>query len=308
MSKVAIIGAGQVGSTTAQYLALSKLCTEIVLIDIAEGPTLGKALDLNQAGAILGYETSIKGSSNFEDLKGADVVVVTAGKPREPGMDRMDLIRINREIVSSCVKQVKKYAPDSILIVVTNPLDVMCYVAYQESGFPRERVLGMAGILDTARFQTFLAWESKIKKSEIEAWVLGGHGNQMVPVLEHSKIKGKKVSEVIPAEKLQAIVKRTQDGGAEIVNLLGRGSAYYAPAASIVEMLKAILADSSKVLPVSIYLQGEYGYQDIFLGIPVKLGKQGLQEVVEIELTPETKKMLDASVAEVKKGIASLTD
>ncbi|MDD4352406.1 MAG: malate dehydrogenase [Candidatus Gracilibacteria bacterium] len=306
MSKVSFIGAGFVGSTAAQYLALKNICDEIVLIDLNEGPTKGKALDLNQAGATLGYDTQIKGSSDFEDLKDSQIVVISAGKPRDPGMDRMDLIRINREIVTSCIKQVRKFCLDAIVILVTNPLDVMCYVAYQEAGMPREKIFGMAGVLDTSRFRTFLAWETGVSKGKIEAWVLGGHGNQMVPVLEHTKIDGKPVGELVEKDKLQEIVERTRNGGGEIVELLGKGSAYYAPGASIVEMVEAILTDSKKTLPVSVYLQGEYGYSDLFLGVPAKLGKHGIEEIVELELAADTKKLLDDSVEEVKKGIESL--
>ncbi len=306
MSKVSFIGAGFVGSTAAQYLALKNICDEIVMIDIAEDPTKGKALDMNQAGAVLGYDTEIKGSSNFADLKDSKIVVISAGKPRNPGMDRMDLIRTNSEIVTSCIKQVNQYCPQAIVILVTNPLDVMCYVAYQEAGMPRERIFGMAGILDTSRFRTFLSWETGVSKSKIEAWVLGGHGNQMVPALEHTKIDNKPVRDLIEEEKLQEIVERTRKGGGEIVNLLGKGSAYYAPGASIVEILEAILKDEQKTLPVSVYLQGEYGYSDLFLGVPAKLGENGIEEIVELELTEETKKLLDDSVAEVQKGIESL--
>ena len=276
------------------------------MIDIAEGPTKAKALDLNQAGAILGYDTKIKGSSEFEDLKDSDLVIISAGKPREPGMDRMDLIRSNREIVSSCMKHLKEYCPKAIVIIVTNPLDVMCYVAYKEADFKREKLFGMAGILDTSRFRTFLSWETGVSKSKIEAWVLGGHGNQMVPVLEHTKVDGKPVRELVGKEKLEKIVGRTRKGGGEIVSLLGKGSAYYAPGASIVEMIEAILLDQNKILPVSVYLQGEYGYQDVFLGVPVKLGKGGSEKIVEFELEEETKKMLDESVKEVQRGIESL--
>lgn len=306
MSKVSLIGAGQVGSSATQYLALKNICDEIVMIDIEEGPTKAKALDLSQAGATLGYDTKISGSSNFEDLKNSDIVVISAGKPREPGMDRMDLIRGNSEIVLSCVRHVKNYCPETILIIVTNPLDVMCYLAYKEAGFSRKRVVGMAGILDTSRFKTFLSWESSVSKSQIETWVLGGHGNQMVPLISQTKIQNKPVLEFIEAEKLAAIIDRTRNGGGEIVELLGKGSAYYAPGAAIVEMIESILLDQKKLLPVSVYLQGEYGYSDLFLGVPARLGRNGAEEIIEFELDEKSKKLLDSSVEEVKKGIESL--
>jgi len=303
MSKLTIVGAGNVGSQAAFYAALKNLTEEIVLVDVVEGLPQGKALDLLEAMPIAGSNVQIKGSNNYEDSKDSDIVVITAGIARKPGMTREDLIGINTKIMTSVVTEVTKYSPDCILIVVTNPLDAMVQLAYQLSGFPKQRVLGMAGVLDTARFRTFLAQELKADVNQIEAMVLGSHGDLMVPVLSNCKVNGTAITELLPAQKIKEIVQRVKDGGAEIVSLLKTGSAFFAPGLAIAQMIEAIIKDQKKVLPCSVLLQGEYGVNDLFIGVPVRLGKAGAEEIVELDLNAVEKSDLHKSVEHVRELI-----
>ena len=303
--KVSVIGAGNVGATTALLLAQAGF-EEIALVDIVENVAEGKTLDLKEAAPLQGFTTKINGSTGYEVIDNSDVVVVTAGSPRKPGMSREDLLEINKKVVSSVSEQIKQHAPSSIIIMVTNPLDLMAFVAMKVTGFPRERVIGMAGMLDTARFRYFLADALNVSPEKIEAMVLGSHGDSMVPLLSQTTADGKPVAEFLEKEKLDAIIERTRKGGAEIVVLLKTGSAFYAPAASVVEMVKAIESDSDIALPCSAFLQNEYGLSDLFIGVPCKLGKQGLREVVELPLSKQEKQELNSSAEAIKKGIEDL--
>lgn len=305
--KVTIIGAGNVGSTLAQSLALTNLA-DIVLLDIPEtkGMPAGKALDIQEAGPVYHYDVSVKGGSDWNLAKDSAVVVITAGVARKPGMSRDDLLRINTDIVKKVSERVKEVAGNSIVIVVSNPLDAMCYVAKKVTGFPRERVIGMAGVLDSARMRSFVAEELKVSVENVQAFVLGGHGDSMVPLLRYSNVAGIPLEDLLPAEKLGQIVQRTRDGGAEIVKLLETGSAYYAPAASVREMVEAILLDKKKVLPCAAYLDGEYGLKDIFVGVPVKLGSSGMEKIIEVKFQPDEAKAFKASAQSVKELIQSI--
>lgn len=298
--KITVIGAGNVGATTAQRLA-EKEFGDIVLVDIVEGLPQGKGLDLMEAGPIYNYNCKIIGTNSYEETDNSDLVVITSGLPRKPGMSRDDLVKVNADIVKSVVAQVVEKSPDAILIVVSNPLDVMTYVAYKVSKFPRERVIGMAGVLDTSRMRTFIAMELDVSVENVHTFVLGGHGDTMVPLTRYTTVAGIPVTELIPKDKLDAIVKRTRDGGAEIVSLLKTGSAFYAPAASIVEMIDAIVKDKKKILPCTVLCNGEYGFDDIFIGLPVKLGKKGLEQIIEIKLNEEESDALKKSADTVKK-------
>jgi malate dehydrogenase len=298
--KVTVVGAGNVGATVAHRLA-DKQLADIVLIDILEGVPQGKGLDLLQSGPIEGYDVKIKGTNDYAETANSDLVVMTAGFPRKPGMSRDDLLKANYDIVKSAIEQVAKYSPEAILIVVTNPLDAMAQTAFRVSGFSKNRVMGMAGILDTARFRTFLAEALNVSVQSIQALVLGGHGDTMVPVLSYTTVAGVPVTELLPKEQLDAIVKRTREGGAEIVKLLKTGSAYYAPSAAAVEMVDAIFSDRKKVLPCAAYLEGEYGIKGLFVGVPVKLGARGIEQVIEIKLTPEENAALQKSAAAVQE-------
>ena len=300
MIKISVIGAGFVGATTAFVLAQKQL-GDIVLVDILDS-VAGKGLDMLEAMPNLGSDSRITGTTDFSAIKDSSIIVVTAGFPRKPGMSREDLLEKNAAIVKNIAENVKKYATDAILITVTNPLDVMTYLMWKETGFDKSKVIGMAGLLDTARMKAFIAEELKVNVSKVDAIVLGGHGDSMVPVLEKTTVDGKPVQDLIAADKLKAIVERTQKGGGEIVKLLGTGSAYYAPASSIAIMVEAIINDDNKILPCSVLLEGEYGYQDIFLGVPVKLGVEGLKEIVEWELEENTKMMLDNSAGIVEEN------
>src|SRR5690348_518098 len=262
-NKITVVGAGNVGATTAQRLA-ERDYADIVLVDIVEGMPQGKCLDLNQAGPVVGYEANLTGTNGYEETSGSDIVVITSGFPRQPGMSRDDLLAKNKEIVGGVAQQVAERSPDAIVIVVTNPLDAMCHVAFDVTQFPRQRVIGMAGILDSARFRTFLAWELGVSARDVTAFVLGGHGDQMVPVVSYSNVAGIPVASLIAGDRLAEIVQRTRDGGAEVVRLLKSGSAYYAPSASICEMVDSIVLDQKRVLPCAAYLSGEYGLEDIF--------------------------------------------
>ncbi|MBI9087456.1 MAG: malate dehydrogenase [Desulfobacterales bacterium] len=302
--KVTVIGAGNVGATAAQRLAEKELC-DVVLVDIVEGVPQGKSLDLMEAAPIEKHDAKLTGTNGYEASADSDVVIITAGIPRKPGMSRDDLIATNAGIMKKVVEQVAKYSPNAILIIVSNPLDAMCHVAYDASGFPKNRVIGMAGVLDSARFRAFIAMELNVSVENTHAFVLGGHGDTMVPLPRFSTVAGIPITELLPADRIQALCERTATGGAEIVSLLKTGSAYYAPASAAVEMAEAILKDKKKILPCAAYLEGEYGYNDLFIGVPVKLGKDGIEQVIEIQLTAEEKTALDKS-ANAVQGLKDL--
>jgi malate dehydrogenase len=302
--KVTVVGAGNVGATCAQELARRDYC-DVVLVDIKEGLPQGKALDINQAGPVLGYEPSVLGTNGYEETAGSDVVVITAGLPRQPGMSRDDLVATNENIVKSVTEAAVAASPDAILIVVSNPLDAMCEVARRVSGWPRERVFGQAGILDTARFRTFIAWETGASVKDVQALVLGGHGDQMVPVASATTVGGVPLTKLVPADRLQAMVERTAVGGGEIVKLLGT-SAWYAPGAASAQIVDAVCLDEQRVLACTAYLQGEYGIDDLYMGVPVRLGAGGIEELLEVDLTDEEQKMLQASADAVREVVAVL--
>jgi malate dehydrogenase len=285
LEKVAVVGAGNVGATAAQRLAEKHLARTVVMIDVIEGVPQGKALDQWQSGPIEGFDARVIGVNGYDEAAGAEVFVVTAGIARKPGMSRDDLVKTNAGIVRSVAKEIARVAPKAIVVVVSNPLDVMCYVAMRASGFPRERVIGMAGVLDTARYRMFLAEAMDVSVEDIQAMVLGGHGDTMVPLVSYTTVSGIPVSQLIAADKLAAIVDRTRNGGAEIVAFLKTGSAYYAPSAAAVQMVEAIALDKRRILPCSAWLQGEFGLRDVFCGVPCKLGRRGLERIVEITLT-----------------------
>ena len=303
--KVAVIGAGNVGATVAQKVAEAELA-EVVMLDVIEGVPAGKALDLAQSGAVLDFGVKVTGTNDAADIAGASVVVVTAGLTRKPGMSRDDLLSANRDIVSSVAAQIKQHAPDSIVLMVTNPLDVMAYVAMKGTGFPRERVLGMAGVLDSARFRLFIARELAVKPKDVCTMVLGGHGDSMVPLLSHTTVGGVPVSDLIGARRLDEIVERTRTGGGEIVGLLGSGSAYYAPGASAYVMVEAMVKDLKRVVPASVWATGEYGIRDTFVGLPVLIGGSGLEKVIEMTLTDRERATLLKSAEAVRKQIEKL--
>ena len=303
--KVTIVGAGNVGATTAHWLA-AKNIADIVLVDVIEGIPQGKALDLLEALPIERADVQVTGSNDYAPTAGSDIVVITAGFPRKPGMSRDDLLKANAEIVGDATRNAVKLSPNSILIIVTNPLDAMCEVARRTSGFPRERVLGMAGVLDSARFSTFIAQELRVSVENVHASVLGGHGDQMVPLPRYSTVAGVPITELMDAPTIERLVKRTANGGAEIVNLLKAGSAYYAPARSIAEMVDAILNDRHKILPCAVYLQGEYGLASLFIGVPCKLCAKGLEAVMQLKLTTEEEAALRKSAEAVKALVDAL--
>ena len=298
--KVTVVGAGNVGATAAMRLAEKELA-DVVLIDVLEGIPAGKALDLTEAAPIEKHDSKVHGATgDYSAAKDSDIVIITAGIPRKPGMSRDDLLSTNMGIMKSVVTEVAKAAPDSILIIVSNPLDAMCHVAMDASGFPKERVIGMAGVLDSARFRAFIAMELDVSAENTHAFVLGGHGDTMVPLPRYSTVAGIPITELISKERIEALVERTRNGGAEIVGLLKTGSAYYAPASAAVEMAEAIIRDKKKILPCAVYLDGEYGIRDLFIGVPVKLGEKGAEQVIEIELTDEESEALHASAAAVQ--------
>jgi malate dehydrogenase len=303
--KVTVIGGGNVGANCALRIAEKELA-DVVLVDIVEGVPQGKALDLLQSGPVQGYEVNLTGANTYESTGNSDIVVITAGLARKPGMSRDDLLMANYEVVKSATEQSVKYSPNAILVLVTNPLDAMCWTAMQVSGFPRERVVGMAGVLDTARFRTFIAHELNVAMSNVIAMVLGGHGDTMVPIVRLSSVSGIPLTELMDAETLERLVNRARNGGAEIVKYLKTGSAYYAPSAAAIEMVESILLDQKKVLPCAAYLNGEYGYKDLFVGVPVKLGAGGVEKIYELKLEPEEKAALDKSAASVKELIEIL--
>ncbi|MGV3464717.1 MAG: malate dehydrogenase [Heyndrickxia sp.] len=299
--KISVIGAGFTGATTA-FLIAQKELGDVVLVDIpqAENPTKGKALDMLEAGPVQGFDANIIGTSNYEDTKDSDVVVITAGIARKPGMSRDDLVQTNQKVMKSVTKEVVKYSPDCYIIVLTNPVDAMTYTVFKESGFPKNRVIGQSGVLDTARFRTFVAQELNLSVKDVTGFVLGGHGDDMVPLVRYSYAGGIPLETLIPKDRLEKIVERTRKGGGEIVNLLGNGSAYYAPAASLVEMVEALVKDQRRVLPSIAYLEGEYGYDGIYLGVPTILGAGGIEKIIELELTENEKAALDKSAESVR--------
>jgi malate dehydrogenase len=299
-AKVTVVGAGNVGATTAQYIVERHLA-DVVLTDVVEGLPQGKALDLLQAGPVHGYDCGIIGANDYEATAGSDIVVITAGLARKPGMSRDDLLMKNADIVGGVVTETARRSPTAILIVVTNPLDAMAQLALRRSGFPKQRVIGMAGVLDSARFRTFIAQELDVSVENVSAFVLGGHGDTMVPLPRFSTVAGIPITELLPKDRLEALVKRTANGGAEIVGLLKTGSAYYAPAASVVDMIEAILRDKKKVLPCTAYLEGEYGVKGLYVGVPVKLGRRGIEQIVQVTLTPDESAALQRSAAAVRE-------
>lgn len=303
MPKVSIIGAGNVGATLAMRIAEADLA-DVVMIDIAEGICMGKTLDLTDAAPVAGHNRKIAGGSDYKQIADSDIVVVTAGFPRTPGMSREELVAKNSSIVKTAVSRIKNYCPNAMIIMVTNPLDVMTYLAYKESGFPKNRVMGMAGVLDAARFTALIAEAAGVKYRDVETYVLGSHGDTMVPLLSHTKIKGKPIDKVLPKEKIDEIVSRTRNRGAEIVNLLKAGSAYYAPSASAFAMARAILKDTGEVLCVSCFLECEYGLNGIYIGAPAKLGRNGIEKIIELSLSEEERKEFNKS-AEIIRSLVT---
>ncbi len=299
-SKITVVGAGFVGSTLVQRLA-ERDYADVVMFDIIPNMPQGKALDMLQAGPVIGYDSLITGTNDYADTTNSDLVVITSGFPRKPGMTRDDLVKKNQEIVSQVTQEVVRHSPNCIIIMVTNPLDAMAQLAYHVSGFPRNRVIGMAGVLDTARFRTFIAQEVGVSVRDVQAYVLGGHGDTMVPLARMCTVAGVPIAQLIPAERIEQIVQRTRDGGAEIVKLLGSGSAYFAPSASVLQMVDSILLDKKMIMPCAVYLQGEYGINGLFVGVPVKLGTNGMQEVIEIELSGEEQALLQKSASAVRE-------
>lgn len=304
-SKITVVGAGNVGATVAQQLA-QRGYADLVLVDVQEGLPQGKALDLEQAGAVRGFDAAVVAGNDYEETGGSDVVVITSGLPRKPDMSREDLLGANREIVSEVCRQVAERSPDAVVIVVTNPLDAMCHVALETTGFPRQRVMGMAGILDSGRLRAFLAHELGVSTAEVSGLVLGGHGDTMVPVLSGVHVAGSPIRRLLGPERLEEIVQRTRDGGAEVVELLGSGSAFYAPAAAVVEMVEAILLDRKRLLPCTALCQGEYDIHNLFVGVPVKLGRDGVEAIVEIELDDEEREQLRRSADSVRQTVEAL--
>ncbi|MBA4157259.1 MAG: malate dehydrogenase [Gemmatimonadetes bacterium] len=301
MDKITVVGGGNVGATAAQRIAEKELAREVVLIDVVEGIPQGKALDQWQSASIEGFDSRVIGTNGYEEAAGSGIFIVTAGIARKPGMSRDDLLQTNARIVREVSENIARVAPDSIIIMVSNPLDVMSYVAMQASGFPRERVLGMAGVLDTARYRAFIALELDVSVEDIQAMVLGGHGDTMVPLISYTTVSGIPVTQMMERSRLDEIVDRTRKGGAEIVSYLKTGSAYYAPSAAAVQMAEAIVKDKKRILPCAAWLQGEYGMRDLFLGVPCKLGRGGLEKIIEVELTDEEREALEQSAEAVRE-------
>ena len=304
-SKITVIGAGFVGSTLVQRLA-ERDYADVVMFDIIPNMPQGKALDMLQAGPVLGYDSLVVGTNDYADTANSDIVVITSGFPRKPGMTRDDLVKKNQEIISQVTQEIVKHSPDCIIIMVTNPLDAMAQLAYHTSGFPRNRVIGQAGVLDTARFRTFIAQELNVSVRDVQAYVLGGHGDTMIPLSRMCTVAGVPISELISAERIEQIVQRTRDGGAEIVKLLGTGSAYFAPSASVLQMVDSILLDKNMIMPCAVYLQGEYGIHGLFVGVPVKLGARGFEQIIEIELTEDEQSQLKNSAQAVKELVDAM--
>jgi malate dehydrogenase len=303
--KITVVGAGNVGATVAQHVVDREL-GDVALVDVIEGVPQGKALDLLQAGPVHGYDSRLTGSNGYDETQHSDIVVITAGLARKPGMTRDDLLFKNAEIVGGVVTQIVSRSPNAILILVTNPLDAMVQLAWKKSGFPSERVIGMAGVLDSSRFRTFIAQELQVSVENVTAFVLGGHGDSMVPLPRYSTVAGIPITELLPPDRVAALVERTANGGAEIVNYLKTGSAYYAPAASVVEMVEAILKDKKKILPCAAYLDGQYGVQGLYVGVPVKLGRRGVEQVIQITLTAAEQAAFDKSAAAVRELVDKL--
>lgn len=306
VNKITVVGAGNVGATTAQRLAEKELARQVVMVDVAEGIPQGKGLDQWESAPIEGFDSRIIGTNSYDETANSDIVVITAGIARKPGMSRDDLLNTNAGIVKQVSEQIKKSSPKAILIIVSNPLDVMSYVAMQVTGFPRERVLGMAGVLDTARYRSFLAEAADVSVRDIQAMVLGGHGDTMVPLISYTSVSGIPITQLIPKDKLDAIVARTRAGGGEIVKHLKTGSAYYAPSAAAVQMCEAIARDQKRILPCAAWLQGEYGLRDLFLGVPCKLGRAGLEKIYEVELTADERSALEASAEAVREPMRAV--
>jgi malate dehydrogenase len=307
--KVTVVGAGNVGATAAQRLAEKELC-DVVLVDIIEGIPQGKSLDLTEAAPIEKHDAHLTGANTYDATADSNIIIITAGIPRKPGMSRDDLLGTNAGIMKKVTEQIAKLSPDAVIIIVSNPLDAMCHVAFEASGFPKERVLGMAGVLDSARFRAFIAMELNVSVENTHAFVLGGHGDTMVPLPRYSTVAGIPITELLPQDRIDAIVERTRTGGAEIVSLLKTGSAYYAPASAAVEMAESILKDKKKILPCAVLLKGEYGIEDLFIGVPVKLGAAGIEEVIQIKLTEDEQAALNrsaAAVQELKEALKQLT-
>jgi malate dehydrogenase len=305
MHKVSIIGAGHVGATAVYYIAEKNLA-DIVMVDVVEGLPQAKAMDYLHASPMRKYSVHISGTNDYSDIADSDVVVLTAGIPRKPGMDRMDLMKINVDIAKQAAQAIAQYAPNAIVIVVSNPLDIIAMTVLQESGFALKRVMGMAGILDSTRFRYFIAEKLGVWPGDVMAMVLGGHGDSMVPLSRYTRVGGIPVDELLDKETLEGLIARTRTGGGEIVSLLKQGSAFYAPGASVAKMVEAVVKDEKRVVPVSAYLRGEYGYNDMFLGVPVLLGKNGIEKIIELDLTKEEKAALDESAAAVREGVKTL--
>ncbi|NIP78221.1 MAG: malate dehydrogenase [Gemmatimonadetes bacterium] len=306
VSKITVVGAGHVGATAAQGIARRHLAREVVMVDIVEGIPQGKGLDMYESAPIEGWDTRIVGSNGYEESAGSDIVVITAGLARKPGMSRDDLLQKNTEIVTDVSQKVKETSPDAIIIMVSNPLDIMAYVAKEATGFPRERVIGMAGVLDTARYRTFLSMEMDVSVEDIQALVLGGHGDSMVPVVSMTTVSGIPVTHFIERDRLDEIIERTRKGGGEIVGHLKTGSAYYAPGAASAQMAEAIVLDKKRILPCAAWLEGEYGLEGLFLGVPCKLGRNGLEEIIEVELTDDERSALNTSANAVRETMSKL--
>ena len=304
-TKITVVGAGNVGATTAQRLA-ERDYADVVLVDIVEGLPQGKALDMNQSGPVVGYEPNVVGTNGYEETAGSEIVVITSGSPRKPGMSRDDLLETNKGIVASVSQEVADRSPDAIVIVITNPLDAMCHVAADTTKFPRQRLVGMAGILDSARFRTFLAWELGVSVRDVTGVVLGGHGDTMVPVVSYTSVAGVPITQRLSDDRIEEIVQRTRDGGAEVGKLLQKGSAFYAPSAAAVEMIDSIIFDQKRILPCAALCQGEYGVDGLFVGVPVRLGKDGVEEIVEIDLADAEKQELQKSAGAVQELVDAM--
>jgi malate dehydrogenase len=307
VNTITVVGAGNVGATTAQRIAEKEMARRVVLVDIVEGVPQGKGLDQWQTAPIEGFDSRVIGTNGYDETAGSEIVIITAGIARKPGMSRDDLMNTNAGIVKAVSEQVAKTSPNAIVIVVSNPLDVMCYVAKKVTGFPRERVLGMAGVLDTARYRAFLAEALDVSVKDIQAMVLGGHGDTMVPLINYTTVSGIPITQLMPRDQLDKIVARTRSGGAEIVSLLKTGSAYYAPSAAAVQMAESIVNDQKRILPCSVWLEGEYGHSGLFLGVPCKIGRRGLESVIEVELSADERTALGKSADAVREPMASLT-
>jgi len=301
VNRITVVGAGHVGSTTAQRIAERELADEVVLVDILEGVPQGKALDQWESAPVQGFDTLVTGSQDYESTAGSGIYVVTAGLARKPGMSRDDLVQKNARIIGSISEQIATHSPDAIIVMVTNPLDVMAWVAMRTTGFPRERVIGMAGVLDTARFRSFIALELNVSVQDIQALVLGGHGDSMVPLVSTVSVGGIPLTQMLDSERIEALVARTRKGGGEIVKLLGTGSAYYAPSAAAVQMVESIVRDKKRILPAAAWLEGEFGLEGMFLGVPCKLGRSGLEQIIEVELSSSERQALEESAVAVKE-------